>query len=66
MSAIQFDLFESNDEISLLKREISNMRKSQDNVRKSLFAQNNSLTKLCFSLKEELHELRSLMIERKK
>lgn len=66
MINVQFELFESNDEISLLRREIEGLRKSQHSVRKSLFAQNNSLGKLCLSLKEELYDLRILMIERKK
>jgi hypothetical protein len=45
MYAIQLDLLESNDELSLLKRENADLRMGLDNLRKALFARHNSLDK---------------------
>lgn len=43
MYAIQLDMFESNDDLSLLKRENKMLRDSMDNLRKGLFARHNDL-----------------------
>lgn len=45
MYAIQLDMFESNDDLSMLKRENKLLRDSMDNLRKGLFARHNDLDK---------------------
>lgn len=45
MYAIQLDMLESNDDISLLKRENKMLRDSMDALRKGLFARHNALDK---------------------
>jgi len=45
MYAIQLDMFESNDELSILKRENKILRDSMDNLRKGMFARHNALDK---------------------
>lgn len=45
MYAIQLDMFESNDELSMMKRENKLLRDSMDNLRKGLFARHNALDK---------------------
>jgi hypothetical protein len=45
MYAIQLDMFESNDELSMMKRENKILRDSMDNLRKGLFARHNALDK---------------------
>jgi hypothetical protein len=62
----QLDLFEPYDEFDSLKQEIKELRKSQDNVRKGLFARHNQLSKLYIELKEENEKIRSLLLTRKK
>lgn len=45
MYAIQLDMFERNDELSMLKRENKMLRESMDALRKGLFARHNALDK---------------------
>ena len=45
MYAIQLDMFESNDDLSMLKRENKMLRDSVDALRKGLFARHNALDK---------------------
>lgn len=45
MYAIQLDMFESNDELSMIKRENKLLRESMDNLRKGLFARHSALDK---------------------
>ncbi len=58
MNALQLELFEPNDEISLLHREIAQMRISLDKQRKSQFAKINDLSKELIALKEELYKIK--------
>ena len=66
MNAIQLDLFEPNDEQSLLRREINLMKDSQNRQRKAMFAKLHDLGKEIIGLKEEIERTRSLFIRRKK
>lgn len=43
MYAIQLEMFEDNDDVSMLKRENKLLRVSMDNLRKGLFARHNDL-----------------------
>ena len=55
--AIQLDLFEPNDEISMLHREIAAMKDAQDRQRKSLFAKQNDLAKMYIDIKQKYDAL---------
>lgn len=67
MSAlIQLDFFESNDELSLLKRNISDIKKSSDAKGRKQFHMLNEMGKEIISLKEEVYKLRMSMIKREK
>jgi len=54
MYAIQLDMFESNDELSLLKKENADLRKGLDSLRKGLFARHNALDKRWIETNERL------------
>lgn len=59
---VQLDLFEENDELSLMKKEIRGLLERQENVRKGLFARHNDLMKLYIKQQEEIDKLRSMMV----
>ena len=70
---IQYDLFQDNDEISDLKREILAIKESSDNVRRGLFTRlkkqdeyMNNLLSMILKQQDELVKLRELMIRMKK
>lgn len=54
MMDIQLDLIDSNDEVTLLRRELADMKAKQETMRRSLFARHNELQKLYESLKDEI------------
>jgi hypothetical protein len=58
MSALQLELFESYDEIDILRLQILSINKSCENVRKGLFARHNEICKRYIDLKEENENLR--------
>ena len=66
MNAIQLELFESNDETALLRREISQIKDSQNRQRKAFFAKLNDLGKEIIECREEIERNRSLFLKRKK
>ncbi len=57
MYAQQLDLFESNDDISLLKKENAHLRHCMDILRKSLFARHNNLDKRWLETNQRLEFL---------
>lgn len=56
--AIQLEIFESNDEISLLRREIAIVRQQSDNVRKGLFKRHSEIQKEMVRLKQDVETLK--------
>lgn len=61
-----YDLISPNDEVGKLRREVSELRNTLENVRKGLFARHNTFLKMyteCVeevtALKEAVHELKS-------
>ncbi len=60
---IQFDLFEKNDEMSLIRKEFEETRKMADNVRKGLFARQNEFMKLYMKQEERLNRIEQLLIK---
>lgn len=66
MLALQYDLFEENSEISLLRKGIEFIRTSSKNVRKGLFSRYNELMKLYLKQHEEIEMLRGLILQIKK
>jgi hypothetical protein len=60
---IQYELFETNDDISLLQKEMSELRVSQNNLRKGLFARHNDLSKLYMRQQDELEKLKLKLSE---
>lgn len=66
MNAIQLDLFESNDENALLRRELAQMKDSNSRQRKAIFGRLHDLGKEIIGLKEEIERNRSLLLKRKK
>jgi hypothetical protein len=57
----QLELFEDNDDFSLLEREIDNVIVRQDNLRKGIFARHYELAKLYLSQKKEIEELKQIL-----
>lgn len=66
MSALQLDLFEESSEICLLKQELEEIRQSQDNLRRGLFARHSELMKLYLKQHEEIDKLREMLLEERK
>lgn len=66
MIPVQFDMFEENDELSLLKKELSDMRDSFRRQSKAQFAMLNNIGKTLIECKEEIHNARMSMIHRTK
>jgi len=64
-SLTQLHLFEQNDEISLLKREIVILKKNQEKLRRDLMARHNELAHLCIVLKEELDQIKRDAVKQK-
>lgn len=57
---MQLDFLQENDEISLLKRELQEVRERSENTRKGLFARHNELIKLYMQLKEEVEHVKAI------
>lgn len=65
MNAIQMELFEPNDDISLQQRQINDMKKSYDARNRRQFAMLNDLGKEIVMIKEELYVLKFKVKEKK-
>lgn len=66
MISLQLDLFESNEDSSLIMRELKNIQDALDRRTRAQFKLINDMSKIVIQLKEENHELRMAMIHRKK
>lgn len=54
----QLELFESNDELTILNKELQFVKKQNEKLKKTLTAKHNDLANLCLLLKEELDEMK--------
>ncbi len=61
-STIQLELFEENDELTILGKELDSLKKQNDKLKKSLFSKHNDLSKLCLMLKEELDDVKKRLV----
>lgn len=58
MNAIQLEMFEENDEITLLKKEIAFLNEDINTLRRSQFARLSALGKEIIDLKQEIYSLK--------
>lgn len=58
MVAIQYDFFEEKSDLNDLKKEVTEIRKSADNVRRGIFARHGELMKLILKQQQEIEELK--------
>jgi predicted RNA-binding Zn ribbon-like protein len=63
---VQLDLFENNDELSLMKKEMALIADSNRRNHKAQFAHINNISKEIIKLREELDRLRNLQIKQVK
>jgi len=56
---IQLDLFREITEAEIIKIEIYNLKESQDNIRRGLFARHNTLFTMIQNLSKEIEELKN-------
>ncbi len=56
---IQLDLFREITEFDVIKAEICNLKETQDNTRRAIFARHNTLFNLIQSLQKEMEELKN-------
>ena len=54
----QLELFESNDELTILNKELQFVKKQNEKLKKTLNSKHNDLANLCLLLKEELDEVK--------
>ncbi len=70
MHAVQLELFEPNDEMSLMRRELSQVRDSNRRQFKALFAKSHATEKVfvkeILAMREEMDGMRALFLKRKK
>ncbi|MDP4120523.1 MAG: hypothetical protein Q8876_05655 [Bacillota bacterium] len=66
MLAIQYDLFEDNSEVQILRKEILAVRASSENVRRGMFSRHSELSKMLMKQQEEIESLRSMLLRLKK
>lgn len=66
MIPIQYDFFESNDEESILKKEVQALKEIVDKQRKSMFVRLGNQDKEIVKLMNEIGRLDALLLERKK
>jgi len=61
--AIQLNLFEKNDDISILYRELETVSDKYDNLRKSFHARHSELVKMSALQQQELMQIKRFLIE---
>lgn len=54
----QLELFEPNDEMSILNKELNLIKKQNEKLKKALSLKHNDLANMCLMLKEELDEVK--------
>lgn len=63
---VQYDLFEDNDDISLMKQEIELIDERTRNVQRGLFARHSELVKMVLKQQEEIDRLRNMLMKQVK
>jgi hypothetical protein len=58
MRADQLELFDENDEVTFLRKEVKRLRYQIEKSRRALCSHHNHLAKLCMTLQEENEELK--------
>jgi hypothetical protein len=66
MMEVQLELFESNDEITLLRKEIVLIDQRTRNVQRGLFARHGDLVKMYLKQQDEIDLLRGLLLKQVK
>lgn len=59
--AVQLDLFEDTSDISLLRKELEDIRSSHNNMRKAYFAKLHEMGKMCISQTKEIEKLKKIL-----
>lgn len=59
--AIQLDLFEDKSDMSLLRKELDDIRSSHNNMRKAYFAKLHEMGKMCISQTNEIEKLKKFI-----
>jgi len=65
MLAIQYELFEENSDVQILRKEILAVRTSSENVRRGMFSRHVEIHKMIMKQQNEIDELRSLLLRLK-
>lgn len=65
MVSYQLDFFSENTDVCFLRRDIEELKKRSDSLRKGIFFRHNDLEKLVFELKDEINKLRSAIDQSK-
>lgn len=63
MAVHQLDLFSENSEICFIRKDIEDIKKKGDNLRKGMFFRHHELEKTVFELKEEIEKLKGIILE---
>ncbi|CAB4166021.1 hypothetical protein UFOVP844_6 [uncultured Caudovirales phage] len=56
---VQLDLFRRTSDLDILKSEIINLKETQDNTRRGMFARHNTLFSMIQNLEREIEELKN-------
>lgn len=56
---VQLDLFRRTSDLDILKSELINLKETQDNIRRGMFARHNTLFSMLQNLEREIEELKS-------
>lgn len=62
--AIQLDLFQANDDISIIYRELERTSEDQEKLRRSLFARHGDLMKLYAIQQEEIQQIKHFLLDK--
>lgn len=63
---VQYELFEANDDMSILQKEIVELRLQQNNVRRGIFARHDELAKLYVTQQNEIDRLKLIIQDLRK
>lgn len=63
MLALQYDLFEDNSDICLLRKENLEVKRQVDNLRKGFFFRHAQLEKIVLKQQQEIEKLQGMVIE---